>query len=119
MVALVAEMARVLVRGLQHASRRIDLPADHGLSRFFKTCGDVPAMMSGQGGCLVNERVILTGLMVASVALAPELPNSASGAARKDGTMIATGAFDVTATPQPEDDTAGGPFGRLFLDKQF
>jgi len=67
----------------------------------------------------VNERVILTGLVVASVALAPELPNSGSGAARKETTMIARGAFDVTATPQRQDDTAGGPFGRLFLDKQF
>ena len=33
--------------------------------------------------------------------------------------MTATGTFDVKVTPQPQDDTAGGPFGRLFLDKQF
>ena len=33
--------------------------------------------------------------------------------------MIARGTFDVKVTPQPPDDSAGGPFGRLFLDKQF
>src|SRR5262245_36837357 len=33
--------------------------------------------------------------------------------------MTARGTFDVEVTPQPQDDTAGGPFGRLFLDKQF
>ena len=29
------------------------------------------------------------------------------------------GTFDVKVTPQAPDDAAGGPFGRLFLDKQF
>ena len=33
--------------------------------------------------------------------------------------MIARGTFDVKVTPQPQDDSAGGPFSRLFLDKQF
>ena len=33
--------------------------------------------------------------------------------------MTARGTFDVKVTPQPQDDSAGGPFGRLFLDKQF
>jgi hypothetical protein len=27
--------------------------------------------------------------------------------------------FDVKVVPQPPDDSAGGPFGRLFLDKRF
>jgi hypothetical protein len=31
----------------------------------------------------------------------------------------AKGTFDVKVVPQPQDDAAGGPFGRLFLDKQF
>jgi Protein of unknown function (DUF3224) len=31
----------------------------------------------------------------------------------------ARGTFDVKVTPQTPDDAAGGPFGRLFLDKQF
>ena len=33
--------------------------------------------------------------------------------------MTARGTFDVKVTPQPQDDSAGGPFSRLFLDKQF
>lgn len=33
--------------------------------------------------------------------------------------MIARGTFDVDVTPQPQDDPAGGPFGRLFLSKQY
>ncbi len=31
----------------------------------------------------------------------------------------ARGTFDVKVIPQPADDAASGPFGRLFLDKQF
>jgi hypothetical protein len=38
---------------------------------------------------------------------------------RKESTMIARGTFDVKVTPQPQDDSSAGPFGRLFLDKQF
>lgn len=39
--------------------------------------------------------------------------------AQKEGAMIARGRFDVKTTPQPQDDAAAGPFGRLFLAKQF
>ena len=35
------------------------------------------------------------------------------------GAMTARGAFDVKVTPQPADDSAAGPFSRLFLAKQF
>lgn len=34
-------------------------------------------------------------------------------------TNHAKGEFDVKVIPQPRDDSAGGPFGRLFLDKRF
>ena len=34
-------------------------------------------------------------------------------------TTHARGTFDVKVIPQPADDSAGGPFSRLFLDKQF
>jgi hypothetical protein len=34
-------------------------------------------------------------------------------------TNHATGTFDVKIIPQAPDDAAGGPFSRLFLDKQF
>src|SRR5262249_14211523 len=40
-------------------------------------------------------------------------------AIQKESRMTARGTFDVKVTPQPQDDAAGGPFGRLFLDKQF
>jgi hypothetical protein len=33
--------------------------------------------------------------------------------------MTARGTFDVKTIPQAPDDPAGGPFGRLFLDKAF
>ena len=33
--------------------------------------------------------------------------------------MTARGTFDVKVIQQPQDDSAGGPFGRLFLDKKF
>ena len=33
--------------------------------------------------------------------------------------MTARGTFDVKVVQQPQDDSAGGPFGRLFLDKHF
>lgn len=52
---------------------------------------------------------ILFGLMLASTALH----------AQKGAVMIARGTFDVKVIPQPADDSAGGPFSRLFLDKQF
>jgi Protein of unknown function (DUF3224) len=34
-------------------------------------------------------------------------------------TNHSTGTFDVKVIPQAADDPAGGPFSRLFLDKQF
>jgi hypothetical protein len=39
--------------------------------------------------------------------------------AQKATPMPALGTFDVKVIPQPPDDSAAGPFGRLFLDKQF
>ena len=38
---------------------------------------------------------------------------------QKESKMIARGTFDVKVTQQPQDDSAGGPFSRLFLDKKF
>jgi Protein of unknown function (DUF3224) len=38
---------------------------------------------------------------------------------QKESKMTARGTFDVKVTPQPQDDSAGGPFSRLFLDKKF
>lgn len=39
--------------------------------------------------------------------------------AQEEAVMTAHGTFDVKAIPQPAGDAAGGPFSRLFLDKQF
>ena len=33
--------------------------------------------------------------------------------------VTSRGQFEVKVTPQPADDSAAGPFGRLFLDKRF
>lgn len=38
---------------------------------------------------------------------------------QKESKMTARGTFDVKVTQQPQDDAGGGPFSRLFLDKQF
>jgi hypothetical protein len=39
--------------------------------------------------------------------------------AQKETVMTARGTFDVKVIPQAADDSAAGPFSRLFLDKQF
>ena len=41
------------------------------------------------------------------------------GSVWREEPVTARGTFDVKTTPQPQDDPAGGPFGRLFLDKRF
>ena len=38
---------------------------------------------------------------------------------QKESKMTARGTFDVKVTQQPQDDAGGGPFSRMFLDKQF
>lgn len=42
-----------------------------------------------------------------------------SATSHKEGFMTARGTFDVKVVPQAADDSAGGPFGRMFLDKKF
>ena len=44
---------------------------------------------------------------------------SAASHAQSKKPMTAHGTFDVKVIPQAPDDAAGGPFGRLFLDKKF
>ena len=56
-------------------------------------------------------RYLLVGLLMSVAALHAQ-----------KGTVMthhARGSFDVKVVPQPPDDAAGGPFQRLFLDKQF
>jgi hypothetical protein len=60
--------------------------------------------------------VTLIAMSLAGFRAANPLPNPAK---KRESTMIARGTFDVKVTPQPQDDSGGGPFGRLFLHKKF
>jgi hypothetical protein len=57
----------------------------------------------------------LVALLYVGLSVAPSLHP------QKDAVMTnhARGTFDVKVIPQAPDDPAGGPFSRLFLDKQF
>ena len=57
----------------------------------------------------------LVAFLSMALSVAPSLHS------QKDAVMTnhSKGTFDVKVTPQPADEAAGGPFGRLFLDKQF
>ena len=61
--------------------------------------------------------ILLALFIVASVADAQT--KTSKNAPQKEKTMTAKGTFDVKTTRQQPDDAAGGPFSRLFLDKQF
>jgi hypothetical protein len=57
----------------------------------------------------------LVGFLCVALSVAPSFHP------QKDAAMtnLAKGTFDVKVIPQAPDDPAGGPFSRLFLDKQF
>jgi uncharacterized protein DUF3224 len=66
--------------------------------------------------------VILFGLTLAGLYICVRADVSAGASnqkGQKETTMTARGTFDVKVTQQPQDDSAGGPFGRLFLDKKY
>jgi hypothetical protein len=63
------------------------------------------------------DRRCLAGLAIAGLTTC--LWSAESAGAQKKTIMTARGTFDVKVSPQPPDDSAGGPFGRYFLDKQF
>ncbi len=63
--------------------------------------------------------IILFGLTLAGLAVCARADERAGESTQKEATMTARGTFDVKVARQPQDDSAGGPFGRLFLDKQF
>jgi hypothetical protein len=67
----------------------------------------------------MKQLVILFGLTLAGLAVCARADEGAGESTKKEATMTARGTFDVKVTQQPQDDSAGGPFGRLFLDKQF
>lgn len=57
--------------------------------------------------------------MLRSARISSKQPVDDKTANEKEATLIAQGTFEVKTIPQPQDDSAAGPFGRLFLDKQF
>ena len=63
--------------------------------------------------------MILFGLSLIVLAVGVRADQGQSKSSKKEVTMTARGTFEVKVTPQPQDDSAGGPFSRLFLDKQF
>jgi Protein of unknown function (DUF3224) len=67
----------------------------------------------------MTHRAILFMLMSAGLALNLRAHDEAGAFFPNEVTMTARGTFDVKVTPQSPDDPAGGPFGRLFLDKRF
>ena len=67
----------------------------------------------------MSQPVILAALTMTGLLLCPVAAREAGSPPEKENIMTARGTFDVKVTPQPQDDSAGGPFGRLFLDKQF
>jgi len=67
----------------------------------------------------MKQVIILLGLFIACLAIGARADVPADKSIRKEATMTASGTFDVKVAPQPQDDSAGGPFTRLFLDKHF
>ena len=67
----------------------------------------------------MKQFVILFGLTLAGLAICVRADVRDGASKLKETTMTARGTFDVKVTQQPQDDSAAGPFGRLFLDKQF
>lgn len=62
---------------------------------------------------------IVLGLTLAGLAISVRADAGASESIQKEVTMTARGTFEVKMTPQPQDDSAGGGFDRLFGYKQF
>ena len=67
----------------------------------------------------MKQLIIIFALALAGFAASARTEQAAGKSIQKESRMTARGTFDVKVTPQPQDDSAGGPFSRLFLDKQF
>ena len=67
----------------------------------------------------MKQLVIVLGLTLASMTVYPRAEKVRVESIQKEIAKTARGTFDVKVAAQPQDDSAGGPFGRLFLDKQF
>ena len=67
----------------------------------------------------MKQVAILIGFAMLCLTVSVRDTKSANKCTYKETAMVARGTFDVKVTKQPPDDSAGGPFGRLFLEKQF
>ena len=67
----------------------------------------------------MKQLITIFTLALAGFAIGARTDQAAGKSIQKESTMTARGTFDVKVTQQPQDDSGGGPFGRLFLDKQF
>src|SRR5262245_568256 len=67
----------------------------------------------------MGRLAIFLGMTVACAGQQATAPKASAGASGTETQVTARGEFDVKVIPQPADDAAAGPFGRLFLDKRF
>lgn len=67
----------------------------------------------------MKQLIIIFALALVGFVTGARADQAAGKSNQKETRMTARGTFDVKVTPQPQDDSAGGPFSRLFLDKQF
>lgn len=65
------------------------------------------------------KQLIILFALLAGFAVVAQTDQAPGKPIQKESKLTARGTFDVKVTPQPQDDSAGGPFSRLFLDKQF
>lgn len=67
----------------------------------------------------MGRLAIILGTTLACAGQQATASRTSAGASGTETHVTARGEFDVKVIPQPADDAAGGPFGRLFLDKRF
>lgn len=67
----------------------------------------------------MKHLVIVLGLTLTGLFAIAEASGQTATSNQKEATMTARGTFEVKITPQPPDDSAAGPFGRLFMAKQY
>jgi len=67
----------------------------------------------------MKKLLTVFSLTLAGLAVSARADHTANKPNLKEVTMTAQGTFEVKVTPQPRGDSVGGPFDRLFLDKQF
>ena len=67
----------------------------------------------------MGRLAIILGMTVACAGPEAASSRTSAGVSGTESRVTARGEFEVKVSPQPADDPAAGPFGRLFLDKRF